>query len=76
MKKSFREGLNSSVDRKLKQISEEYEKSIFDQLNELGELDLDTEDDELTEAKEEEIVNGQKVDYIDGKRYVQMFDFG
>ena len=76
MKKSFREGLNSSVDRKLKQISEEYEKSIFDQLNELGELDLDTEDDELTEAKEEEIVNGQKVDYINGKRYVQMFDFG
>ena len=75
MKRSFREGLNSSVDRKLKQISEEYEKSIFDQLNELGELDLDTEDDELTEAKEE-IVNGQKVDYIDGKRYVQMFDFG
>ena len=76
MKKSFREGLNSSVDRKLKQISEEYEKSIFDQLNELGEIDLDTEDDELTEAKEEEIVNGQKVDYINGKRYVQMFDFG
>lgn len=76
MKKSFREGLNSSVDKKLKQMSEEYEKSIFDQLNELGELDLDTEDDELTEAKEEEIVNGQKVDYIDGKRYVQMFDFG
>ena len=76
MKKSFREGLNSSVDRKLKQISEEYEKSIFDQLNELGELDLDTEDDELTEAKEEEIINGQKVDYINGKRYVQMFDFG
>lgn len=76
MKKSFREGLNSSVDKKLKQMSEEYEKSIFDQLNELGELDLDTEDDELTEAKEEEIVNGQKVDYINGKRYVQMFDFG
>ena len=76
MKKSFREGLNSSVDKKLKQMSEEYEKSIFDQLNELGEIDLDTEDDELTEAKEEEIVNGQKVDYIDGKRYVQMFDFG
>lgn len=76
MKKSFREGLNSSVDKKLKQISEEYEKSIFDQLNELGEIDLDTEEDELTEAKEEEIVNGQKVDYINGKRYVQMFDFG
>ena len=76
MKKSFREGLNSSVDKKLKQMSEEYERSIFDQLNDLEEIDPDTEEDELTEAKEEEIVNGQKVDYIDGKRYVQMFDFG
>ena len=76
MKKSFREGLNSSVDKKLKQMSEEYEKSIFDQLNELEEIDPDTEEDELTEAKEEEIINGQKVDYINGERYVQMFDFG
>ena len=76
MKKSFREGLNSSVDKKLKQMSEEYEKSIFDQLNELEEIDPDTEEDELTEAKEEEMINGQKVDYINGERYVQMFDFG
>ena len=76
MKKSFREGLNSSVDKKLKQMSEEYERSIFDQLNDLEEIDPDTEEDELTEAKEEEMINGQKVDYIDGKRYVQMFDFG
>ena len=29
----------------------------------------------LTEAKDE-IINGQKVDYIDGERYVQLFDFG
>ena len=76
MKKSFREGLNSSVDKKLKQMSEEYERSIFDQLNDLEEIDQDTEEDELTEAKEEEMINGQKVDYINGERYVQMFDFG
>lgn len=76
MKKSFREGLNSSVDKKLKQMSDEYERSIFDQLNDLEEIDPDTEEDELTEAKEEEIINGQKVDYINGERYVQMFDFG
>lgn len=32
-------------------------------------------DEKLTEAKDE-IINGQKVDYIDGEKYVQLFDFG